>query len=195
MANVNASRFATLTVGGTTPKLTTQFVRPGDATTYAIGDLIANSQTAASVVPMEFVLPAFSGRLSGAACVVSAASGTIVLPQFDLLLFNPVTSIPFAAAGYPADNAALVLTAAMYREVVAVIPFTSTLWRNSAGGSTAAGTVLYQAAPLLNLAYAPFNATTTVVKKLIGIVQAQSAWAPGNVANTFDFALHVDSDL
>jgi len=195
MASVNSSRFATLTVGGTTPRLSASFTRPGDATNYTIGDLIANSQTAASVVPMEFTLPSYSGRLSSAACVIKAASGTVALPSFDLLLFHPATDIPFAAAGYPADNAALTLTDAMYKELAGVIPFTSTLWRNATGGSTAAGTVLWQAASFANLPYWAFNATPTGVKKLRGILQAQNAWAPGNVANAFDFALHVDSDL
>lgn len=195
MASVNSSRFATLTVGGTTPKLTASFVRPSHATTYALGDLIANSQTAASVVPMEFTLPSYSGRLSGAACTLLAASGTIVLPSFDLLLFHPAASIPFAAAGYPADNAALVLTDAMYKELVGVIPFNSALWRNNAGGATAAGTVAWQAGAFAGLPYWPFNATTAGAKKLIGIVQAQSAWAPSTVDYTLHFSLHVDSDL
>lgn len=119
MASVNASRFAKATVAGTTPLVTAQLVRPSHATTYTDGDLIANSQTAASVVPIEFTMPAYTGRLTGARAVLEAASGTVVLPKFDLLLFRPASNIPFTAGSYPADNDALEITAAAFREMVA----------------------------------------------------------------------------
>ena len=37
------------------------FTRPADTTTYAVGDLIANSTTAGSVVPMEFTVARSNG--------------------------------------------------------------------------------------------------------------------------------------
>ncbi len=43
-------------VGGNTIKASSSFVRPADTTTYASGDLVANSTTAGSVVPMEFTI-------------------------------------------------------------------------------------------------------------------------------------------
>jgi hypothetical protein len=194
MASVNASRFAKVTAAGTTPRLTAQMVRPSHATTYSIGDLIGNSQTGASVVPIEFTLPEYSGRLVGARCVVTAASGVIVLPKFDLLLFRPETGIPFAAAGYPADNDTLTISAAAYRQLVAVLSFSDTGWRNNVGAATAVGDTIYQAVSLATRPYAPFNTTTSSTKKLLGLLQAQNAWAPGSVNQTIDLALDVDSD-
>lgn len=194
MAAVNASRFAKVTAAGTTPRLAAQLVRPSHATTYDIGDLIANSQTAASVVPIEFTLPAYSGRLTGARCVVTAASGTVVLPKFDLLLFRPATDIPFAAGSYPADNDALQVSAAAFRELVAVLPFSDVGWRNRAGGATASGATIWQAVANPTLPYASFNTESTSQMKLLGLLQAQNAWAPGSVAQTIDIGLVVDSD-
>lgn len=45
-----------LTVGGTTALPTANFTRPADTTAYASGDLIANSTTAGSVVPLTCTL-------------------------------------------------------------------------------------------------------------------------------------------
>jgi len=182
-------------VAGTTPRITASFDRPADATQYAIGDLIGNSGTAANVVPITFTMPTTSGRLTGARSVVSAASGVIVLPAFDLILFRPVTSIPFAAAGYPADNAALNISAAAYLQVVAIFQFNVTGWRNQAGGNTAAGPVIYQAQSLASRNLAPFNIDGLASQTLLGLVQAQSAWNPGAVVNTISFALDADLDL
>ena len=49
--------------------------------------------------------------------VVTPASGNLVITalDFDLLLFRPNTNIPFADAGYPADNTALAVTSGMSR--------------------------------------------------------------------------------
>src|SRR6476620_12777440 len=107
--------------GGITPRVTATYARPADNTAYSIGDLIGNSGTANLVVPISFTVARAaggSGRLTGCRAVVSAASGTIVLPAFDLLLFRPEASIPFAAAGYPADNAALNVSLAAMKEKV-----------------------------------------------------------------------------
>lgn len=186
-----------LVVRGTTPLITGQLVRASDATQYAIGDHIANSTTAASVVPITFpVTPrtSGSGRLSGGRCVVTAASGTIVLPKFDLLLFRPATNIPFAAAGYPADNAALNVSAAAMKELVGILSFSDTGWRNQAGGTTAAGAQIWQDAAFAPRSFASFNLTGLSTVNLLGILQAQNTWNPGAVANTFDFTLDADDD-
>ena len=182
---------------GATPRVTAELVRAADATAYAIGDLIANSTTAASVVPITFTAARTvggTGRISGCSCVLTAGSGTIVLPSFDLILFRSEPNIPFAAGGYPADNAALNLSSAQMQQIVAVLPFSSSAWRNQAGGATAAGPVGYQAVAVPGRAYAPFNLASNGNQTLLGLLQAQSAWAPGNVAQTFDFALDVDQD-
>jgi len=193
-----AAGASVVSAGGFTPRVTATMTRPSDATQYAIGDMIANSQTAASVVPITFTVAraaSGSGRISGVRGVVTAASGTIVLPAFDLLLFRPEANIPFAAAGYPADNAALAISSAAYIEAVGIFAFSATAWRNNAGGATAAGAVIYQAVPLASARpYAPFNLVTTAGSTLLGILQAQNTWNPGAVAQQFDFALDVDQD-
>jgi hypothetical protein len=185
--------------GGHTPRVSGSVARPADATTYAPGDIIGNSLTAASVVPITFAGAARvtngSGRISGARCVVTAASGTIVLPKFDLLVFRPASGVPFAAGGYPADNAALNVSSAAMREIVAIFSFLDTGWRNQAGGATAAGDHAYQAATIASgRPYAPFNLAGLASADLLGLVQAQSAWAPGAVVNSIDFVLDVDQD-
>jgi hypothetical protein len=183
--------------GGTTPRLTATYTRAANATQYDIGDLIGNSTTAASVVPIEFDLSTWSpyGRLSSIRCVVTAASGTIVLPAFDLLLFRvSAASIPFTAGSYPADNAACNITSAAYQQCVAVFSFSASSWRNQAGGATAAGAHIYQRSRLASAAYAPFNIEGLSSQKLLGLMQAQNTWNPGNVAQQFDFALDADLD-
>lgn len=182
---------------GFTPRVTGTVARPADNTAYSIGDIIANSVTANLVVPITFTVARIaggSGRVTGARCAVVAASGTIVLPAFDLLLFRPEASIPFAAAGYPADNTALTVSGAAMAELVGVLSFTSTAWRNSAGGTTAAGAAIYQATSFLTRPYAPFNLTTTAGTDILGLLQAQNTWTPTGVVNTFTFHLDVDQD-
>jgi hypothetical protein len=186
--------------------VTATYARPADNTAYGIGDLIGNSGTAASVVPISFAnigrVSGGSGRLFGARCVVSAASGTIVLPAFDLLVFRPEASVPFAAAGFPADNAALNISLAAMRELIGVFTFSATAWRNQAGGATAAGPAVWQAAKLADArAYAAFNLLSVSSppggaggQALVALMQAQNAWTPTGVVNTFDFALDLDQD-
>ena len=56
---------------GTTPRVTASFIRPAQALAYADVDIIANSLTAASVVPITFDVTGPSGRITGARCVVA----------------------------------------------------------------------------------------------------------------------------
>lgn len=182
-----------LPVRGTTPRVTAQIIKPADATAYAAGDHIAGSLTASAVQPLLFNMPRPSGRITGARAVVTAASGTVVFPAFDLLLFRPEADIPFAANGYPADNGAMEISPAAFRELVAVIPFSASLWRNRAGAQTAAGLVGYQPGVPVLRPFAPFNLTGLSVQALRGVVQAQS-WTPGSVGYTIDFALDADLD-
>lgn len=185
-------------VGGITPRVIATYARPADNTAYAVGDNIGNSITAASVLPITFTaarVAGGSGRLIGGRCVITAASGTIVLPAFDLLLFRPESGIPFAAAGYPADNAALNISAAAMIQLIGVLSFSATGWRNQAGGATAAGLSVWQTAKVLgDRAYAPFNLASTSLATLLGMLQAQNTWTPTGIVNTFDFALDVDQD-
>lgn len=184
-------------IGGTTRRPSASFVRPSSATTYTAGDVIANSATAGSVTPMEFEVarvPNGSGRITGATCYIEAASGSVVLPKFDLLLFRPQGNVPFGSGLYLADNAPWNLTAVQMAQLVAVISFSELRWRNRIGGNTGSGTLLWQSAPITPRQFAPFDLNPLGVNFLRGMLQVQNAWAPGAVANTFTFNLDVDQD-
>lgn len=182
-----------LAVSYPVPHLTANFTRPASATQYTAGDHVANSETGASVTPMVFTLPRTSGKVIGARCVIEPASGNLVITaaDFDLLLLRPQTNIPFAAGSYPADNAALTLTAAIYREFVGSIRFSAGNWRNPLGALTAS-TAGYQSSSFATRPYASFNLDGLSTVTLIGLIQVVAAWNPGNVANRFDITLDVE---
>jgi len=170
--------------------LTANFSRPADNNAYQSGDAIANSTTGSAVVPLTFSLPSErQGKLLGARCTVAPASGNLVITalDFDLLIFRPVTSIPFAAGSFPADNAAMSITTEDFRELVGVFTFAAGAWRNPLGALTAS-TVGFQAvAPTTRSSY-PVN-VGDAGGSLIGVVQAKGAWTPTGVVNRFDFVL------
>lgn len=186
--------------GGRTPRLTATYTRAADATAYQAGDLIGNSTTAASVVPITWDIGTNgSGRITGCRVVVEAASGTVALTNlaFDLYLFRPNTNIPFTAGSYPADNAAVNLTAAAHRDLLAILSFVNSGWRNNIAANAAAGAFLNQEASVNGVygrPYAPFNFSGLPATTIRGLIVAQAAWNPGNVAQQFDFALDVDLD-
>lgn len=167
---------------------TATFSRPADNTAYASGDIIANSTTAASVVPLTFGMGVPRGALISAICVVTPASGNLVITalDFDLLLFRPNTGIPFAAGSYPADNAAMNITAAGFRDLVGVFNFSSSAWRNPAGTYTA-GATGWQVSVSAIRPLIEFHTLDT--NNLIGVVQAKGAWTPTGIVNQFDFVL------
>lgn len=179
--------------------LTASLVRPGQATQYTAGDIIANSQTGSAVVPITFTVPdganRRTGRLTGARAVVTPASGNLVITacDFDLLLFRPGTDLPFAAGSFPADNAAMAISAAAYRELVGVFRFINTAWRNTLGALTADVTGHQNAACVTRPSY-PFSLNGLSSNALIGVVQAIGVWNPGNVAQTFNFTLDLEQE-
>jgi hypothetical protein len=183
---------------GITPLVTATYTRAADATQYSIGDLIANSTTAASVIPITFTPGRPNGRIIGTRCVLTAASGTVVLPAFDLLLFRvSAASVPFTAGSYPADNTALNVSSTNMIQLIGIVSFSATSWRNQAGGSTAAGLNVWQEGTLVTAGargYAPFNLTGLGTQTILGLMQAQNTWNPGAISNQFDFVLELDQD-
>jgi hypothetical protein len=170
------------------------FSRPAAATQYTSGDIIANSGTAGSVEPLTFTLPEERfGRIIGASCTITPASGNLVVTalDFDLLLFRPVASVPFAAGEYPADNAAMSITAAAMRELVGVFTFANGAWRNPLGALTASTSGWQAVAPTTRTLGYGFN-VGEAGPTLIGVVQAKAAWNPTGVINRFDFAIDVE---
>ncbi len=175
-------------------QLSASFSRPADNTAYGTGDAIANSTTGANVVPMTFTLPVDrAGKLLSARCVVTPASGNLVITalDFDLLLFRPVTNIPFAAGSYTADNAQMSISAAAMRELVGVFAFANGAWRNPLGALTASTSGWQAVTTTTRTNGYPFN-VGDVGSTLIGVVQAKGSWTPLGVANQFDFTLEVE---
>lgn len=85
------------------------FTRPSNTTAYTAADLMANSTTAASVTPMEFVVPVGLGRglrIVGVKCKKSGTTATN--SDFKINLF---TSSPTVANG---DNGAFSSTESGY---------------------------------------------------------------------------------
>lgn len=196
--NTTVTLSAGTATGQITPQVTATYTRAADATNYSVGDNIGNSVTAANVVPISFTVAranGTSGRIKGARCTVTAASGTIVLPAFDLLLFRAEANIPFAAGSYPADNGALNVSSAAMIQLLGVFSFSASAWRNQAGGTSAAGSAVWQAVPLAGSRVdATFNLASYNTQTILGLMQAQNTWSPGNVAQEFDFALDVSQD-
>jgi hypothetical protein len=172
---------------------TATFSRPADNVAYATGDHIANSTTGASVVPMTFPVTPTKGYITGCRAVVTPASANLVITalDFDLLLFRPATNIPFAAASFPADNAALTLTAAAYREFVGHFIFVNGAWRNPLGALTAGATGYQSVATAVRPRY-HFDLTGQSTLGLIGVVQCKGAWTPTGIINQFDFTLDIE---
>lgn len=177
---------------GKNPLLRASFSRLAQAVAYATGDIIANDTVAANVVPLEFPLQHgfVSGKLTGCRATVAPASANLVITalDFDLLIFRGAADIPFAAGAFPADNAALNVSAAAFRELVGIFAFVAGAWRNPAGAVTA-GVAGHQSIRGQNF---PFDVSSAAKKSLIGVVQCKGAWTPGAVVNQFDFTLDVE---
>jgi hypothetical protein len=88
-------------VGGHTATASANFTRPADTTTYAQGDLVANSTTAGSVTPLALT----AARVSGGGGVIRKlrlikSTASLTNAQFRVHLYN---ALPTVANG---DNAA-----------------------------------------------------------------------------------------
>lgn len=188
---------------GASRRATGQLIRAADATgAYAAGDAIANTTTGANATPITFSnaarIPGGSGRITGCRAVVAPASGNLVISNFafDLLLFRPESNIPFAAGSFTADNAAMSISAAAFRQLVGIFSFSATGWRSPAGSTSVAGVAGYQSVALnSDRPYAPFDfSDLETARDLIGVLQAQAAWNPGNIQQQLDFVLDVEAN-
>tara|TARA_R110002074_G_C12558458_1_gene667628 strand:- start:24941 stop:25531 length:591 start_codon:yes stop_codon:yes gene_type:complete len=188
-------------VGGITPRPNATLSRPADATQYSVNDHIANSATGSAVLPLTFTMGIAdcSGLIIGARCVLTAASGSVVTTaaDFDLVLFRPTTSVPFAAGSYPADNAALSISALAANQLVGRFSFINSAWSTSGFAATTARQVV---GPASGLVADTFNlhgigtATVPAPDYLLGLVQAKGTWNPGNVAQSLYFELIAQGD-
>lgn len=130
------------------------FTRPADTTAYTANDLVANSVTAGSVVPMTFSLPRNAGvKLYRASVSVNSAVPTNL--KFNLHLYG---SLPTCTNG---DNGAWLTTSSNWLGSVAIDGTTQTFSDNSVGWST------LTTYPLL-----------LVSKTVYGLLQATAAYTP-----------------
>lgn len=134
------------------------FIRPADTNAYTANDLIANSTTAGSVVPMIFTLP-YGGALKLWRASVAFNSSTVTNAKFLLHLYN---SSPTPTNG---DNAAWLTTSSGWLTSVAVDGTTNTF---------SDSTVAYSAA---------FTSPTIILasgntRAVYGLLTATAAYTP-----------------
>lgn len=187
-----------VSAGGFTPDCFATFTRPSDTTAYAAGDIVANSTTGASVVPLRF--PALrtangSGVITGGRVIKS--DDDLTNASFRLWIFSRQ---PFAAAGYPADNAALTLTYAAMQSFVGMIDFTTFIDAGSANVAVANPTRNLLPFNCSRAQRMPTSDTITVggvtydgTQLLYGVLEARAAYTPAS-AEQFTVWLDVQQD-
>lgn len=137
------------------------FTRPADTTAYASGDLVADSTTAGSVAPLQFLTATPVGGVGRIDAVRLRKTGTSVTnASFRVHFFN---AAPTPSSG---DNAALATTgAALYVGAMDVI-----VDRAFTDGACGRGTPVSTAPILLTT-----NNTT-----LFALVEARAAYTPAS---------------
>lgn len=148
--------------------------RPADTTAYAAGDLVANSTTAGSVVPLEFDVGGGSGMVRKIRIRTNRTSGGTTNAVFRVFLFR---TAPTVAGG---DNAAFnPANAANFIDAMDVVlneQFSDGAANSSNG---AAGEINYSL---------PSGST-----KLFGLIRAGAAYTPAS-AEQISVALEVLKD-
>lgn len=137
------------------------FTRPADTTAYSISDLVANSVTAGSVVPMTFVIA--GGRsVKIYRAGIKFNSATVTNAKFKLHLYN---SSPTCTNG---DNGAWLTTESGYQDNIAIDCTTNTFSDNSKGFGTYVNTALE----------VPMLCQTNFNQQIFGLLQATAAYTP-----------------
>lgn len=151
------------------------YTRPADTTTYAAGDVVAESTTAATILTFTSMAAANGGGgVINAAVLVDSLAQTLK-PQFELWLFDTAPTMQN-------DNAAWAPSAAQLEKLVGVIVFNAGAFR-VAGANGAIHT------DAIGLPYACDAAGTT----LYGVLVARNAYVPGN-AEKFTVRLYYMQD-
>ena len=180
------------------PEAYFDFTRPADTTTYAALDHVTSSATGASVTPMKFPVtkePNGSGFITGAR-IMKGSTG-VTGATFRLWLF---IREPFAAAGYPADNAALTFTETSFRSCIGFFDFDAANWIT--GTTSAYCDNTFEKSLPFSLdkvgampssdSYAVAGQVFDRTQIIYGLLQATGAYAPGN-AETFRVALDISA--
>lgn len=87
---------------------TSTFTRPNDTTAYTALDLVANSTTAGSVVPLSLTIPGGSRAVEWLRATVNHSNAVVTLSQFNVHLFKDSPSVTNG------DNGAFSATATTY---------------------------------------------------------------------------------
>lgn len=117
------------------PECFATMTRASGTSQYTAGDIVANSTSAAEVVPLKFPAcrtPNGSGLITGGRMIKS--DDDVTQASFRLWL---LTKQPFATGSYPADNAALVLTYAALGYLIGYMDFSTFVDAGSAGSGNA----------------------------------------------------------
>lgn len=151
------------------------FTRPSDTTQYSANDLVANSATAASVVPLKWGLNGIGkqGRIRGVR--IYKSDKTVTLASFKVYIFGADPGVPTNG-----DNGALAIaSAADFIDVVTIDQATGAF----AGGTT--GVLKRSAAVDI-----PYN-LPTLSSKLYGLIQATAGYTPAS-AEVFTVTLEIE---
>jgi hypothetical protein len=166
-------------IGGSVGVASANFTRPGDTTTYAIGDLIANSTTAGSVAAMQFTVARVSDksfRITRARVKKSGTSTTNA--SFRLHLYK---NDPAASSGITnGDNGAWSTKEAEYLGAIDVA-------MDKAFSDAAKGIGLPNEGFVISAQ--PSSGTRLVY----GLLEARAAYTPAN-AEVFTVVLEIDQD-
>lgn len=156
-----------------------QMTRPADTTAYANGDLVANSTTAGSVVPLTFPRNKLQGRTSGkiTGATLKKSSTGVTTASFRLHLFQ---AAPGAVTN--GDNGAIAV--ASIGNHIGFLDFDFATLANDA--NIGGGLSKSAAAPATPLTFSVANGGT-----IYGLLAATGAYTPAS-AETFDVALDVE---
>jgi hypothetical protein len=146
------------------------FTRPSDTTAYASGDLIANSTTAGSVVPLSWAFPSNAPSLISA-IRLTISTALVTNATFRLHLLNAIPT--FTAAG---DNSAFgTVVATGYDKLIA--SYEGTLSMLTADG--AAGLLVPVDGMVIPVLKKPTAAVSTL---LYGALEARAAYVPASAS-------------
>jgi len=161
-----------------------QFTRPANTTQYTAGDLVANSVTAGSVVPLLFDLSGVKGGTSGKVVggLMRKSTVTVTVATFALHLFANIS--PVVTNG---DNGALLITtpATDLPNYIGTVPFDFATIGNDI--NIAGGALIKAAVPALGIL--GFFARQ---RRIFGLIEAVGAYTPAS-AETFDAAITVET--
>lgn len=146
-----------------------QMVRPADTTAYAVGDLVANSTTAGSVVALVFGSGSTPWRIQ--AFTMLSSNNTVTNKNYQLYLFS---AAPTVTNG---DNGALAVAT---NQASFIAAFASTAATNTGGGSINIFTAMGPAATGVDGPSDVFVPGT-----FYGLLRANAAYTPTS-AETFD---------